>query len=297
MIERHHDYQLSVTTVPPGGLIDVPLQLDTDAPFALRLVRSRQLGASGWRFRTPRDQYQSTQLRTDLVPSGTGGLTPGQGSVIYPQLVYPVNGTIVVDIGNNTGAPLTNVRILFRGSKLFPDGALPVATYPPKLSMLPFTYQVVAPNVPVTGTSNAVPGLNCSATLNNIFNVRSDADFVARYLAADPFALTVDGGPTPFPQSFTECYVRLMDESRKPYSNEPIHIDDLFSQGSPWVGQPPEMSNNLLNAFLPGLLTPEIYLQKEQALYFDIFRDDSAFENQFPVNIYFRFQGAKVFKR
>jgi hypothetical protein len=293
MIERHHDYQLSLPTVPVGGLFQVPLQLDSDAPFALRRIRSRNIGRGGWRFRTAKAQYQSPTFRTDLIDNGTGTLSVSQGVNVYPELVYPVNGTIMVDVANPTNSPLTNARLLFRGSKLFRPGALSVATYPAKMSTLPFIYQVPAV-IPVTGNSSAVPGLHCAAVLNNLLNIQSDADFAARYLAADPFAMAVDGGVNPPPQSFTEVYVRLMDESRKPYSNEPIHIDDLFSQGAPSVlgGV-----NNLSNRFFPGLLTPEIYLEKEGTLYFDVFRDDSAFANQFPVTIQFRFQGAKVFSR
>jgi len=295
VIERHQDYQLSVLSVPPGGVLNVPLQLDTDAPFALRSVKSRNIGVSGFRFRTARDLYQSPGYRTDLLDDGTGNLsvTP-RGIPVYPELIYPVNGTIVVDIGNDTNEPLTNCRLLFRGSKLFPDGSRRAPSYPAKMSTNPFTYQVIVPGIPITGGSAAVPGLTTSATLNNILNVRSDSDFALRYLCADPFAMAVDGGPNPPPQWFTEVYVRLYDESRKYYSNEPIHIDDLFSQGSPsGLG----FGNDETNFFFPGLLTPEIYLQKEETLYFDIFRDDSAFPNQFPVNIYFRFQGAKVFPR
>jgi hypothetical protein len=295
MIERHQDYQLSLPTVPAGGLFQVPLQLDTDAPFALRRVKSRNLGISGFRFRTARDQYQSPGFRTDLIDDGTGNLSPSQGVRIYPELTYPVNGTIVVDVANNTGQALQNVRILFRGSKLFRDGQIPAPTYPPKLSTLPFTYQVIAQNLGVTGNSQAVPGLNCAVLADNLLNIRSDADFACRYLCADPFAMAVDGGPNPPPQSFTEAYVMLRDESRKAYSNEPIHICDLFTQGAPSTAG--AFTNNLPNRFFPGLLTPEIYLEKEGTLYFDLFRDDSALANQFPVSIYFRFQGAKVFKR
>jgi hypothetical protein len=293
VIERHQDYQLSIPSVPVGGLFQVPLQLDSDAPFALRLVKSRNIGANGWRFKSPRDLYQSSELRTDQIDNGTGLVSgPNQGVVIYPQYVYPANGTISVDIGNATDAPLLNARLLFRGSKLFADGARPAPTYPPRLSALPFTYEVVVPQVPVTGNSSVVPGLHTAAVLNNILNIKSDSDFAVRYLAADPFLLVSDGGVNPPPQTFSEVYVQVRDETRKPFSNEPIHIADLFTQGSP-----AEPANNQPNVFLPGLLRPELYLLKEQALYFDVYRDDSALLNQFPVTIRFRFQGAKVFSR
>lgn len=295
MIQRHHDYQLSIPSVPAGGLFNVPLKLDSDAPFALRSVKTRNSDpASGFRFRTPRDQYQSPEFRTDLITNGQGDLLRSRGGVlIHPEMPYPVNGNIIVDIGNTTGAPLVNFRILFRGSKLFRDGSILSPTYPPTVSTLPNIYESRVLQVPVSGNSQAVPGLNCAAVLTNILNIRSDADFACRYLLADPFAMMVDGGPNPPPASFTEVYVRLYDESRKYFSNEPIHIADLFTVGDPSAGN----VSNPPSRFFPGLLTPEIYLPKEGALYWDVYRDDAAFANQFPVDIYFRFQGAKVFAR
>ena len=67
MIERHQDYQLVIPRVNPGGMQGIPLKLDSDAPFALRLVRSRNIGLNGWRFQNPRGAYQSNALRTDWI--------------------------------------------------------------------------------------------------------------------------------------------------------------------------------------------------------------------------------------
>lgn len=91
MIERHQDYLLNVPTVPVGGVIEVPLSLDSDAPFCLRLVRSRNIGLNGWRFQNPRRQYQSSDLRTDWILPATGGagVYPGRGTIVYPEMVYP----------------------------------------------------------------------------------------------------------------------------------------------------------------------------------------------------------------
>jgi hypothetical protein len=304
MIERHQDYQLTLKTVPHGGLFEVPLQLDTDAPFALRLVKSRNLGTSGFRFQTPKKAWQSTGLRTDFTPPTlTNPATlPTPGVIVYPQLIYPVGGQILVDIGN-TGDTLTNVRILFRGSKLFADGAFRALSYPPKFSTLPFTYTpdpAVISQVPASGAMMPAPGWNANyaAVFNQQLAILHDSYFALRYAVCDPFALGTDGGPVngaprPIPQpllsSFQEVYVWLRDESRKPFSNEPIHVDDLFGRGAPL----PVNLNNDRVLWRPGLFTPEIFLGPEGALYFDVFRSDS---NQFsPVDLYFRFQGAKVF--
>ena len=293
MWERHHDYQLTIPTVPVGGLTDVPLQLDTDSPFALRLVKSRNIGTSGWRFQTPRRQYQSSQLRTDLIQIAGIGTFASRGVVIYPEMIYPIGASILVDVGNNTGAPITNARLLFRGSKLFRDGAISAPTYPPKLAGLPFVYETIVPNVPVTG-----PPL-----IDNQLQVIHDADFALRCGICDPFVLLVDGAPvsmalaqtfgntaTLTPQ-YSEVYVQLKDESRKFYSNEPIHVNDLFGQGTPFT------ANDEPVGFQPGLFTPEIYLPRDHSLYFDVYRNDdptNPFVNS-AVNLYFRWVGAKVF--
>jgi hypothetical protein len=301
MIERHQDYQLSIPTLPAGGLEQVPLPLDSDAPFALRLVRTRNLGpagfpAAGFRFYTPREKLQSPDYRTDWFSDGQGHLFRSRGVVIYPQMIYPANSSILVDIQNQTGSPISNVRILFRGAKLFPDGAFPIKTYPAQCSLLPFQYPLVVPGIPVTGLSTVVPGLTSSATLNQILNINSDADFVYRYGVCDPFALAIDGGVNPPPQTYTELYVTIRDESRKPYSNEPIHVNDLFGQLDVSHGSTGNVNDPNVD-FFPGIMRPELYLLKEEALYFDIYRDDSGLVNQFPVQLNFRFGGVKVFNR
>jgi hypothetical protein len=310
MVERHHDYQLTVASVPAGGIFEVPLQLDTDAPFCLRLVRTRNIGLNGFRFQTPRKAYQSSELRTDWnLPTAppdsvTQGPYPSRGIPIAPQMIYPIGSQIVCDIGNDTGETITNARILFRGSKLYTDGAISAPTYPAQIRVLPFTYPVVVSNVPA---STVITG----AIRDNQMRVRSDADFVFRYGVCDPFTLGTDGGIVGMSyvtgqtlpivnNSFTELYMQLRDESRKAYSNEPIHINDLMGQGRPLPFGSLASSNpagrNVQDdrvLWFPGLFTPEIYVPREHALYFDLYRFDGA--TYFPLNLHFRFQGMKVF--
>lgn len=291
MIERHQDYMIRIPSVPAGGITDFPLQLDTDAPFALRLVKSRNIGLSGWRFQTPRRQYQSSQLRTDLYSVLNSGVFPSRGVVIYPQIIYPIGSQIVVDIGNNTGSPILNAILLFRGSKLFQDGAIAAPTYPSKLAGLPFTYETVVPGVPVSG----------SPIFDNQLQVIHDADFVYRCGLCDPFTLVVDGQPTSFasvttPQ-FSEVYVQLKDESRKFYSNIPIHVNDLFGQITPFSTG--AGGNDERVDFHPGLITPEIYIPRDHSLYFDVYRNDDPTNPavNMPVDLRFRFVGQKVFQQ
>ena len=227
IVERHQDYQLTIPTVPVGGIMDVPLALDTDAPFAVRLVKSRNLGPTGlagFRFETPRRMYQSQGFQTDQIQDVSAGVyRASRGVSLYPQIIYSPGGTIVCDVANNTGAPLSNVKLLFRGSKLYDSSAISLPTYPARLSGLPFTYQTIVQNVPAV-----------AALVDNQLQIRSDADFAWRCGVCDPFTLVQDGTPSAGavfnPANWSELYVTLKDESRKAYSNQPIHIDDLFGQ-------------------------------------------------------------------
>jgi hypothetical protein len=293
IVERHQDYQLTVATVPPGGVRNVPLQLDSDAPFALRLIKTRNLGPSGFMYQNPRRMYTSTGFQTDLIQSVTNDTyLPSRGIVQYPQIVYPPGASIVVDIANTTGEDLTNVKILFRGSKFFDSRAVSLPTYPAKFGGLPFTYQTIVQNLAAAGP--------LARSVDNQLQVRRDADFAYRCGVCDPFTFPVDGtassaGAIAQP-AYLEVYVQLRDEARKAYSNEPIHINDLFGQSTPFFGVNGNQNDDSV-LWLPGNLTPEIYIPRDHSLYFDVFRfdDPTDFNTGRPVNLYFRFVGAKVF--
>lgn len=280
MIERHQDYLLSIPSLPAGGRNQIPLKLDTDAPFALRLVRSRNIDLNGWRFTTPSGAYQSSALRTDWIVPATAGASayPSRGSIIYDELIYPPGSTINVDIGNATGEAITNAELLFRGSKLFQSGSMMVYTYPERMAVLPATYQVIVPNVTTTASIR-----------NNQLTIKNDADMVIRCGACDAF--TMSANPLDSAYQFTNVYVSLRDEQYKAYSNAPIHVNDLFGSGLPfpYPGEDDQM------LFTPGLYTPEIYLPRRHNMYFDVFRTDDG--RQATVDLYFRFIGMKVFQR
>jgi hypothetical protein len=291
IVERHQDYQLTVPTVPPGGVRNVPLQLDTDAPFCLRLVKSRNLGPDGFNYQNPRRMYTASDFQTDLIQNAvTGDYLPSRGIVQYPQMIYPPGSSIIVDFANNTGENLTNVKLLFRGSKLYDSRAISLPTYPPKFGALAFTYQTVVQNLTATGVLT-----------DNQLQVRRDADFALRCGVADPFLMAVDGTASGAgaiaPPNFENVYVLIKDESRKAYSNEPIHINDLFGQADPFTDGPDGNLNNDSVLWMPGNLTPEIYIPRDHSLYFDVLRfdDPTNFDTGRPVNLFFRFVGAKVF--
>ena len=276
MIERHQDYQLNIATLPAGGLQGVELRLDSDAPFAVRWVKQRltpqEREPQDWsyRFRAASGAYNSDTFMNDTF--GRGTLTRGYPK--YPQMVYPADGAIVVDLQNNSGVEQTNVKLLFRGSKLFPDGTTNAATYPPNCSILPQVLPVQVVNIP----QNTGSGI-----LNNQINTQADWDFALRYANADPFALSGENG------TYDQLYAQLKDVNQKPFSNVPIHIDDLFgSQSSTATGSVSTAP------FWPGLFTPEIYVQANGILFFDLFRADVAGGD---VTMQFSFGGARVYRR
>lgn len=277
-VERHQDYQLTIPTLPVGGLMGVTLQLDSDAPFALRQTKTRNMPATGYRFRSPRGVYVDSTYENDLTERGT---------VRYPQMVYGANAQMVVDVPNATGAPVSNVRILFRGSKLYKEGRIESPTYPAKCSLFPWIYPIVVEAIP----------LQSNGLYNNIqLQIASDSDFALRYAFADAFHFNPPGVNYPGPLNYgryADCYITLRDANYKAYSNEPIHIDDLFGSAYTLVTDSPKAT------LWPGLFTPEIYVPRSGSLFFDITRLDTAppFSANEVCDIHFRFGGVKVFER
>lgn len=279
MIERHQDYQLNLATLPKGGLENLELQLDTDAVFSARMVKQRftptaPSGSWSYRFRTPRGSLQSDGYRFDTFGKGTLQL----GNPIYPELTYPAGGSILVDLINNTNAPITNVKLLFRGSKKYTDGSIEDYTYPDPASLVPYVYPVpgqFGPVITVQQTQNV---------RNNQMLVHTDADFALRYAWCDSFALTPE-----YSNTYNQLYAVIRDQWNKAYSNVPIHIDDLFGSSNSFATGSP---NNVV--YRPGIFTPEIYIPANGQLYFDLFRTDSAGGT---VTLQFSFGGAKVYHR
>ena len=303
MIERHQDYILNVPLLPAGqSIVNYPLVLDTDAPF---LARGRGLHISP---RPATRNQNDVQLCRFSYKNSSGEdlmqipiQTPqdfafafGQGGnyrPIYPQEAYPPGGQIVVSMYNDGGNDLTNLQIIFRGVKLYQDGAIPNPTYPPQCRALSFQYQ--------TGKGTPTDGpiiLQTTDALRQIpLVIQADADFVVRGLQAGLWDFDGDGGLySPF--GYTELYVTLYDGTFKPYSNAPIHIDWLFGNaGGPGNTLPGFVS---LGNAAPGLPVPEIYVQKNSALYFDLFRNDApyvAVTDSLPVRISMVWIGSKVY--
>jgi hypothetical protein len=320
MIGRFQIYQKTIPSVPPGGVFNVPLQLDTDAPFVLHRIKSRNISAgSGWRYQDPKKVWTSNRNITDRAIRSTAGDSTSfatRGRPVYAEYVYPPGGQIVVDIGNDSEDTITNSRLLFYGEKLFRDEAYPNLTvFPPKFGALPFTYpQTDGQGNPVMGVSLGLATVNGGVIepfrlLDQQVRIQRDAHFSIRDMVADPWYLAQDGGivapgsdpSNPNQYNYREVYVLIRDESRKAFMNEPIHINDVFGQGFPIDGNS-DTPDQSVGPVFPGLFTPELLVERDHSIYFDVIRYDSAEDGAFaanapafPVNVWFRFQGVKVF--
>jgi len=236
-----------------------------------------------------------------------GGGRGGAWKAVRPWLPYPAQSVINVDVFNaSTTTALTGLQLYFVGCKQFPPGQ-PFTTYPDKCSLLDFTQSHYSRD-PVTGQNGVLGGLlgvNDERLLVPI-NVPSDADFVLRSgqagIDGTYYPATSYGSVTPVP-FYSEVFVTLRDQKLKAYSNAPVHIDWLFGNSlrAPgidlnWAGYPNQEAF-LVGNFHPGLIVPEIYIPANEALYYDVHRNDSAYAGAVPINLNIAFRGSKVFRR
>lgn len=301
MIERHFDYILQIASIAPGVTINPgTLILDTDAPFLCRGVGLHIAPPTGTRAQTDVQECLfsfKNQAGADLAqfPIQTAqyfGLAFGQNGIyrpVWPQQPYPPGGAIQCSFTNNSADTLVNLQIIFRGVKLFADGAIPNPTYPARFRPIDFTYQTGK------GTQNDQPIV--LATTDSRYQlplqINGDADFVLRDGQAGLWDSTGAGGLySTF--GYTELYIQLMDATLRPYSNLPIHIDWLFGN----AGGTDLPSFTKLGNSAPGLLVPEIYLPKNSVMFYNLFRQDAAYvgvTDALPVRISLAWIGSKVY--
>jgi Putative Ig domain len=299
--ERHQDYTLIIPTIPPGeSAIQIPLQLDLDAPFLLRGRGIRvtppstsrtqsQILTTRFRYTNAAGDYLAQQAVN--TPQDFWGAY-GQGGnyrPVWPQQPYPPGGVISVDVYNDGAATMNNVQVIFRGVKLFRKGSISAPTYPSPCLAREFTYQ--------TGKGSPTDGqivLTTTETLRQLpLTILADADFVLRAGQAGCWTSSGDDGGTYSDFGYTELYVQLFDSDLKPYSNIPIHIDWLLGNAGTGLA-----SFTALGSAAPGVLFPEIYLPKSTEMYFDLIRNDAAYvaiTDALPVRLSMAWIGSKIF--
>ena len=258
--ERFQIYVLNVGNLAAGAsVVDLPLPLDSDAPFVLRGRGGRcqndpryyQAGMNSilTRFRRSNDDF-SNDAPVPWYLDVPGGGYGGAWKPVYPQEFYPQRGTILTSV-YNTGpgaVNLTNVQLYYVGTKLFP-ASTPYTTYPKKCSVKDFIYSYWAfnplnwggagggvvpdplgPSGPVFQNQLIPPETN--GLWDNIpLTIQNDADFALRSLQAGIYGFPA-ASPTYGTYFYMELFMLLMDQNQKPYMNAPVHIDWLCGGGS-----------------------------------------------------------------
>jgi hypothetical protein len=297
-IERHFDYVLGpdqdarLASVAAGQTLDLQLGLDSDAPFLLRSramrvkydSSRRQTGLNHLllKWANAEHKWQSQDfIRQSLLGPYFGQI--GNPIPVYPEVPYPRQAAIRVQLTNDGASAMTNLSLYFRGVKLYSPGAVKAYTYPEKFGVLPYVYpQTQITSLPVT----------TNGPVRYTFLVKTDADFVLR------------GGQAGLPFSETpvnEVFITMKDEDEKPYSNSPVHIDVLFGNSHMGTAYPAGTSAGVApvgggpNSI--GLFFPEIYIPKNHLIYFDITRADASYQNAAAVTLPIQFHGMKVFQK
>lgn len=276
MIERHQDYVLRNVTVGANQTAQFVVPLDSDAPFALRTVISSGMPGQGF-------QFTITGLDDRKYTSGAplaavdSLLNPATFFIVYPQITFPAQISIQVSVTDLSGAGITNGVLVFRGTKLYPEGTVFGPQYPKSFAELAFRYgyNFTVPN----GTA-----MNPAVLAAQPLDIQSDADFVVRMASCYSQIATP---PLSTPGStFTpgQSDVILRDQYGKAYSNDWVPTEVLF---------PVYYANNSALAWsIPDVtIFPEIYLIRNSQLLLDIRSTGGAAPNA----LTFVLHGAKVF--
>lgn len=230
------------------------LRLDSDAPFRATGVCVYVVGNTPntqnitLRFTRPDGSWVQKFLTSGeaLNPfdqgavAGAGGNNPPFYSYASPlgtNLLYPPNASILVDYLDLTGN--ATVLVVFIGTKIFEAGNVWAPTYPARYTARPyFGYSLQF-------QTGALPIFDFP------LNINPDADFV--WQAGRQTDQPAGGSLSPV-GSVRSLGCKFKDWAGKYYQNDFMPVELLFGFD---------------NGQFPGLLYPEIYIPKNQALYFD----------------------------
>jgi hypothetical protein len=282
MIERHHDYVLRGVSVPAGGSATYVINLDVDAPFALRtlaatnffndssLAGAFQFIITGFDDRKYMGGNGNPLVFVDSLLN-INGATGTAFFMFYPQITFPAQLTIQVTIFDVAGLGLQSGNLTFRGTKLYPEGAVFGPQYPPKFTELMFRYPY---KFTVPQGTVSVP----TVLANQPLDIQSDADFVVRMASS-----FVQPGADGFVIGQNDVILR--DQYGKPYSNTWVPTELLFPvAGVQTLGGP-------AYSVPDATIFPEIYLAKNTQLLLDIRRTGGTQSNK----MNFVLAGSKIF--
>lgn len=244
---------LNPSLVADLSIVNQELKLDSDAPFRATGVAVYVVGNTAGnqnitlRF-TRADGNWVQKLLTSaqsLNPFQSGAIAGagGQTAPFYsyfaplaPNLLYPASSSILIDYEDLTGNAL--VMVVFVGTKLFSKGITWSPTYPAKYTARPYlgyALQFATTTLPVYDLP---------------LNINPDADFV--WQAGAQTDQPVTGTSPVAAERFLG--VKIKDWVGKYYMNDYVPAELIFGFD---------------NVQMPGLVYPEIYIPKNQAIYFD----------------------------
>lgn len=282
LIERMMHYvtpELISLTSPRLG---IATQLNFDAPFRLYGIavfplgggQGANIGTLQLRFTRPDRSWMQRHLMPTLslapfVPpaDAVSATFPSPNyflyAPIYPNLVYAPGDAIVMDIQRIDGtAEALNSVIVYIGCNIYEQGRVWAPSAPDRITKsLPFFGYAVQ--------CNAI-ALQAGPVLDVPLNIQNDADFIWQNgvhtdTPPPPGTFAGLGGQGP-DGNLINLGVRVRDYTGKWYSNaQPSGVAPSSLAGF----VPAAVLFGFNGAELPGLIYPEIYIPKNQAIYFD----------------------------
>jgi len=267
-IERPHWYvQIfpNPNLVAGSTLLGVGLRIDTDAPFrcvgvAVYTVSAASVPLAGGgnvaqqlRFTRPDGTwFQRDILSAQQVNPFDAGAVNGAGgqnapffeyfTPLHPNILYPAGSVISIDQQGLAANEDVLVVVVFVGTKMFRPGQVWWPTYPPKYRARP--YSVSGFNVQIPLAQIPIQNVKVPQSTPNYPNPNSDADFVWQF-----------GSQSDYRPNFAGLGIRIKDWTGKPFMNDYVPLELIFGFD---------------NSQSPGLVYPEIYIPRNQALFIDL---------------------------
>lgn len=248
------------------GLVQTGLTIktDSDAPFRLTAIAlyvfsntGAAQGAAGnvgvtLRFYRPDGTSglqkhvlsgQAVNPYDAAAVNGAGGLTAPYFSLptpVQPNILYPAGSMITFDYAALTGVAPELVMVVFIGTKVFAPGAAWTATYPDRYKTRPFF-----------GYALQIPTANLPA-LNQQLLIQHDADFIMQTAVQTNYQTAA---LTPV-AALRGLGIKMKDWQGKYYMNDYVPVELIFG--------------GFDQSQTPGVIYPEIYVPKNQGMYFDL---------------------------
>lgn len=276
MVERHFDYIIKTGNIVAGAHSPLlQILINPDAPFICRQIGAFLEGAGGqqnefsFRFADAAGRYRQSQLANmQAYMQAVNSAGAPQFAPIYPQIFFPPNSNIEIDVQNDLAAATKSQSLGFRGTTLHRPESIYSPTYPPRFDLLEFSY-----NVPFQIGRAATTQL----LKDQILQIASDADFVVTHCDCQADISQGIG-------SFNDLRMKLKDPLGKFYSNDFIPVEWFL--GNEGVTS---ITEN------PPTLYPAIYMKANDVFLFDLQLNDTGGAATLFANALFK--GYKVFRR